>query len=338
MVDSKRSALVVSGGGAKGAFSVGAIEVLRGRGYDYDLIAGTSTGALISPLAAIDDLDELVRQYTTASQSDVVQLNWRRGFLDALYDTRPLEQRIERSLFDEPFGSFSCRYDALMHSHRQIFICTVNLQRGGAEYFSQRALPPRVEAFFGKAGLVAAMLASSHEPLFMPPVELPPKNDQHLDGGLREIAPLNIVLQAGVGRVFAVVSSPAQPGAHSERYTNLMTIGLRAIDLMTDEIVLNDVQRAVRYNAALAYVAQLRQRVKTRFDLSEAELGELFSDDEQHFFADKHPVELVIIRPEAELVANSLHFDIDQMKRMRELGQVAANRALDAFEARPPTA
>ncbi|MCK5797226.1 MAG: patatin-like phospholipase family protein, partial [Deltaproteobacteria bacterium] len=46
--NTQRTALVVSGGGSKGAFAVGAIEVLRERGTDFDLICGTSTGSLIA--------------------------------------------------------------------------------------------------------------------------------------------------------------------------------------------------------------------------------------------------------------------------------------------------
>jgi predicted acylesterase/phospholipase RssA len=44
-------ALVISGGGSKGAFAVGVLKYLfQEKGHEYDIISGTSTGALIAPL------------------------------------------------------------------------------------------------------------------------------------------------------------------------------------------------------------------------------------------------------------------------------------------------
>ena len=41
-------ALVISGGGSKGAFAGGVAQFLmEQRGYDYDLLLGTSTGSLL---------------------------------------------------------------------------------------------------------------------------------------------------------------------------------------------------------------------------------------------------------------------------------------------------
>jgi len=43
-------ALVISGGGSKGAFAGGVAQYLmEGRGRDYDMFLGTSTGSLLVP-------------------------------------------------------------------------------------------------------------------------------------------------------------------------------------------------------------------------------------------------------------------------------------------------
>ena len=56
MAGTRKTALVISGGGAKGAFAVGVIKHLcstyRETGW-FDVVGGTSTGALISPMAAV---------------------------------------------------------------------------------------------------------------------------------------------------------------------------------------------------------------------------------------------------------------------------------------------
>ena len=55
---SKR-ALVISGGGAKGAWGVGVIHALvKEKGHKYDIAIGTSTGSLIGPFVLIEDLKD----------------------------------------------------------------------------------------------------------------------------------------------------------------------------------------------------------------------------------------------------------------------------------------
>lgn len=50
--------LVLAGGGAKGAYQVGAWQALREQGIEIDVITGTSIGALNAALFAADDLDK----------------------------------------------------------------------------------------------------------------------------------------------------------------------------------------------------------------------------------------------------------------------------------------
>ena len=56
MRESTKAALVLSGGGAKGAFAVGVVKHLflayRETGW-FAITGGTSTGALIAPMAAL---------------------------------------------------------------------------------------------------------------------------------------------------------------------------------------------------------------------------------------------------------------------------------------------
>ncbi|MGZ8522928.1 MAG: patatin-like phospholipase family protein, partial [Chitinophagaceae bacterium] len=46
-----KKALVISGGGSKGAFAVGVYKhLISGYALDFDVLVGTSTGSLIVPL------------------------------------------------------------------------------------------------------------------------------------------------------------------------------------------------------------------------------------------------------------------------------------------------
>jgi len=95
-----KTALIISGGGCKGAFAVGIIKSIYehyGRDGWFDIIGGTSTGALIAPLAALmkdsfnyqfNALSDLIQLYSTSKTKDILnkknifQLLWS---LDCFY-------------------------------------------------------------------------------------------------------------------------------------------------------------------------------------------------------------------------------------------------------------
>ena len=59
-------AVVLSGGGAKGAFQVGVLDELIGtRGVRFDAFCGVSTGSIQALGGAMDDMPGLVRQWTS---------------------------------------------------------------------------------------------------------------------------------------------------------------------------------------------------------------------------------------------------------------------------------
>jgi len=65
-------ALVISGGGSKGAFAGGVSEYLiKVTRKDYKLFVGTSTGSLLVPFLAIGDTERIKKIYTTIKQEDI---------------------------------------------------------------------------------------------------------------------------------------------------------------------------------------------------------------------------------------------------------------------------
>ena len=70
-------ALVLSGGGAKGAAHIGVIRVLESYGIPVDMVLGTSMGGLVGGLYALgytpDQMDSLIRN-----------IDWGWAFSDEL--------------------------------------------------------------------------------------------------------------------------------------------------------------------------------------------------------------------------------------------------------------
>jgi len=69
-------ALVISGGGSKGAFAGGVAEYLiKEKKYKYDLFLGTSTGSLLISHLALGKLDEIHDIYTNVDMNKIFNIN-----------------------------------------------------------------------------------------------------------------------------------------------------------------------------------------------------------------------------------------------------------------------
>jgi len=89
-----RVALVLGGGGAKGAAHVGALKVIEEAGIQPDIIVGTSIGAIVGGLYSIGyraaDLDELFRsqQWLELFTREAIEGNAIKTMLDSLVSLR----------------------------------------------------------------------------------------------------------------------------------------------------------------------------------------------------------------------------------------------------------
>jgi predicted acylesterase/phospholipase RssA len=316
------TALVVSGGGSKGAFAVGAIEVLRQQGITFDLVTGTSTGALIAPMVATDEIPLLRTIYSTVRTDDVIRR--RAGVVDILaadsiYDTAPLRTLIDTYISD-------ARYQQILASRTDIELCTTNLQTGGTEYFNPKrsgpsAPPLSLDAFRG------AILASASQPVLMPAVRVQ-GTDQYVDGGVREVTPLARALALGATTIYAVVLSPEREDRENRDYLSVVDTLLRTLDLLLTEVSVGDLDRAEFVNQVLAYLGRARASLAAK-GVSAADLDQAFeSGDAGNPLGGRTSLRLVIIRPATTLPADGLSFSPLIMSQMMAMGATAARKAL----------
>ena len=69
-----KRAVVLSGGGAKGGYEIGVWKALRRLDIDYDIVTGTSVGALIGELMVQKDYDKALKLWYFMDYSKVMDI------------------------------------------------------------------------------------------------------------------------------------------------------------------------------------------------------------------------------------------------------------------------
>jgi len=304
------TALVISGGGSKGAFAVGALQYLVQQNLAFDIYAGTSTGSLVVAMGAIGELALLEHEYTTVRTRDVLG----DATLDELdqngyyFTTIPLYERLKAQVTD-------ARYAALAALPAKVFVATVSLEQGRPVYFQFSGAPGTAPALGGqvvripdRAMALRALLASCSEPVFMPtvPIRIPTDADPvqtFVDGGVLEYSPLQIALANGATDIYLVVHTPLpanRPPAPTARLRGLMGILPRTIGLLTAEVGDDDIRLASLLGGASRYIGHCRARAAAK-GLGPVELDEIFDpvngDADDAAWGHQLPVRLWIIDP-----------------------------------------
>ncbi len=242
-----RKGLAISGGGAFGAYAGGVIQYLiKDLGRDYDIVVGTSTGALMAPLAALGKVDLLKKAYTNVSNKDIYNVNpfeiengevtgiktwnaiWRiiRG-KDTLGETKPLRDTIENYFTEE-------LYSQLQAADKQVIVAVTNLNKQRAEY------KPNYINF--RQDFIDWMWASASVPVYMSLVH---KNGaEYVDGGLVDYNPIHLLFERGCSSIDAIMLRPKIVAPKFSENTNILKVIMHTIGTMAHEISQDDIEIA----------------------------------------------------------------------------------------------
>ncbi len=134
--------LVLSGGGAAGAFSVGALKAWSDKGGrpEFDIVSGVSTGALIAPYAFLGRTydDTLVDLYTSGVAKELVDADFLpKGLLGpSLLKEAPLRRMVERHLTPDILAKVATEH----RKGRRLFVLTTNLDSQRAVIWNMGAI------------------------------------------------------------------------------------------------------------------------------------------------------------------------------------------------------
>lgn len=333
-----KRAMVISGGGCKGAFAVGVIKNLAANFPDisFDVFVGTSTGSLISPLAALEEIGLLEQLYTTVTTDNIItkgDVLTRLLGDNSLFDAKPLGDLIKQYYNDD-------RCNRVFQSNKEVYLATTCLQTGQSVNFSTKNAPILTDYEIVKLNnpdeLRRAVMASACQPVFMPPIEvkkgsLPMR--QYVDGGVREYAGIQLAIDAGADEIYAILLSPEDEGVDEVTYNDAFTILTKATDIFTTDVGVNDVKIPATYNKALRYIAAVQKKMKDN-GVAQATIDDYFNIPFTNPFTGKKPLKIYVIRPDSPLGGGpgGLNFDPTEMKGMLAKG----GKQIDDFMANLP--
>lgn len=188
-----KRALVLAGGGSRGAFQIGVWKYLAQRNWKPDIICGSSVGAInAAAIGSGIDPDTLVRLWTTYNRRKMYRLNLLPFLarlisgrnMAPLLDTRPLKAMIKEH----------SDFDAIQNNSAKIMISAVNVHTGKPVFFDNQNIT------------VNHILASSAMPVLFEQQSI--DGVPYWDGGVMANIPLQPALDAGADEIIVVNLSP----------------------------------------------------------------------------------------------------------------------------------
>jgi predicted acylesterase/phospholipase RssA len=336
-------ALVISGGGSKGAFAVGVVKKLLSNfpQLRFDVFVGTSTGSLIVPLLALGENALLEQLYTTVKTENIIKkfnIGDRLGE-HSIFDATPLWNLLSQFYTDNA-------YTKLMNGGKKVYLNTTCLQSGNLVVYTNEAMPRPQEryeqiTFTGPDHFRRAVLASACQPVFMPPVKVNQNvagaanpDFQYVDGGVKEYAGVEIAINQGATEIFTILLSPEDKTPEAGEYKTIFPILERTIDIFTADVGKNDLIIPEQFNEGLNYIAKVKANMKNA-GLSDAQIQNFFAvNDPTNPFSNKAPLHLFTIRPTSSLGGGpgGLNFDPDEMKDMVKTGELIAGDFIAALD------
>jgi len=275
------TALVLPGGGARGAYQVGVLKAVRdvcaGNRNPFPVICGTSAGAINATVLAshahefdigVERLEHFwssmycSRIYRTDPWTVLkTALHWflslsMGGRLLAnprsLLDNKPLRQFLDKSLhtggIDTAIGRGSLRGLTITASG---YSCASAI----SFYQGQPEIEPWQRARrHGKAARIGVdhLLASAALPFLFPAVRI--GNEYFGDGGMRMLAPISPAIHLGADRILVITTRDEQPDPAPEQpapYPTIGEIGGYLLDTIFMDTLNADLNRLNRINRTL---------------------------------------------------------------------------------------
>lgn len=244
-------ALVISGGGNKGAFAGGIAEyLLRDKQRDYDMFLGTSTGSLLIPLLSVNKVERIKKVFTTVTQDDIFNINPFKVYIDSygkdktrihhanilrmflrgkktLGESHNLRKLIQRSFTLADFNH-------LTESQKQVVVTVANFSRNHVEYKNS------AECHY--LDFCDWVWASSNMVPFMS--LLNKGGCDYADGGFGIFIPIQKAIELGATEIDAIILRTHEVSSKIISSNNAFDLFLNAFSFMINQIAIDNIDRS----------------------------------------------------------------------------------------------
>jgi len=226
-----KTALVLSGGGARGAYHVGVSKALDDLNIRLDLVCGTSVGALIAAMIVQGDVERLVDIWWNLGADQVYKRNSKLKFLFSFqmkyvypyFSSEPLWKLISDNINPEK----------IRRSDKKLIITACNQTMRRLVRFTN-----------DYENIPLALLASASIPIAYPPVLM--NGFEFVDAGVIDNVPLKPAIEEGNDKIIVVVGS--HPTDLPPPIKNNLGWALWLIDIAHAHNVYADMETAKKIN------------------------------------------------------------------------------------------
>ncbi|MTE26041.1 patatin-like phospholipase family protein [Winogradskyella ouciana] len=240
-------ALVISGGGSKGSFAGGVAQFLMGREKrEYDMFLGTSTGSLLVPHLAVNDISKLYDIFTNVRQQDIFSVSpfvqRKKGdrefvsidFVNSMWqfirmkrtfgESKALRRNIRANFTRE-------EYEKIKATKHDVVVTVSNLSMNRVEYKSIQDCT--YEEFCNWI-----WISCNYIP-FMSLAKV--DGYEYADGGLGCVIPIREAIQRGATEVDAVVLEAESMGKQRVLGKNPFSLMMNLFGHLLDQVERNDI-------------------------------------------------------------------------------------------------
>ena len=250
-------ALVLEGGGARGAYQAGAIKALNKKGIYFDAAGGTSIGAINAAFYVIHDFDAIYKLWTSTSSDYLFGIDgktlddlfykestfedYKNGFKEVLkiiksrgIDTTNMKTILSKYLKESRF----------MRSKVEYGLYTYSLSDMKPVMIRKTDIP--------KGKLVECVLASAYLPFFK--FEKIINNKYYVDGGVYENCPIDMFADAGYEEIYVIKNWQSKV-----KYKNRKGVKVHIVTPREDlGSIIHFTSRAANYRMNLGYYDTLK--------------------------------------------------------------------------------
>lgn len=234
----RKRALVLPGGGGRGAYQVGVAKALIEKGIEFDFAFGTSIGGLNATLLAQGGLSRLEDLWSRIRARDIFHLPSASmigrlvlGHKLGLLDNSPLEDILRREV----------DLQKLKASTTKVGLCATDLCSLETKLFTTDEIMSTNE-------LVDVLMATSAIPMAFPPRHIR-GHGLWIDGGLVRNTPMETAIHMGADEIFMVLLHPERINICP---TNMFEVLVRCLDIVLDASARREIQSAELYNRLIA--------------------------------------------------------------------------------------